>query len=276
MINSKKSLMAWVIFSAFAFLNICSIISHSYSITSELVSKTTSDIVYSAKNDDYEQVQFSKLYLYQRALEKKPHQVKYTVKQGDTLWDISCAYNINIASIINANNLDSPDKLKVGQEITIPGATELKEVNSKAAMSVNSPKLASRSNSSFAKSLSVSGIWPVNGILSSGYGIRDGSFHKGIDIAVPYGTGIHAFAEGIVLFSGWDKGGYGNLIIISHGNGIETYYAHNSKLLVSTGQPVSKGQLIANAGSTGDATGSHCHFEIRKDGAPVNPLNILK
>ena len=132
---------------------------------------------------------------------------------------------------------------------------------------------ASRSASS---SSSISCMWPANGVLSSGYGMREGGFHKGIDIALPSGSNIYAFADGIVSFSGWDNGGYGNLVIISHANNLETYYAHNSKLLVKCSQPVKKGQLIALSGNTGDSDGPHCHFEIRKNEIPFDPLILLK
>jgi len=96
-----------------------------------------------------------------------------------------------------------------------------------------------------------------------------------MDIAGPRGTPIYAADGGIVTYAGW-KGGYGYVVIINHNyNGYETFYAHNSKLLVSVGQTVYKGQQIAKMGSTGNSTGSHCHFEIRYNGVAKNPLNYL-
>lgn len=216
-------------------------------------------------------------------LGEEPISIKYAVKSGDTLWDISSTYEIDVASIINANSFNSPDALKIGQEITIPGATVLKEVkhdsntNSNNGNAKNTTvKLASRSSTqASSKVQTLIGAWPAPGRVTSGFGMRGSEFHKGIDIGAPTGTDIHAFADGKVVFSGWDNGGYGYLVIISHGNGIETYYGHNSKLLVKSGQSVSKGQHIAEAGSTGDSDGSHCHFEVRKNGTPVNPRNYL-
>lgn len=116
---------------------------------------------------------------------------------------------------------------------------------------------------------------PVSGYnISSKYGYRHGSFHTGIDLAVRYGTTVKASDEGVVTFSGW-KGSYGYLVIVDHQNGYETYYAHNSKLLVKRGEIVEKGETLAKAGSTGNSTGPHCHFEIRKYGSTVNPYSYI-
>lgn len=122
--------------------------------------------------------------------------------------------------------------------------------------------------------------WPVSGRITSRFGGRKSpggigsTNHKGIDIAVPYGTAICAADGGTVTYAGW-MGGYGYLVRINHGNGYETYYGHNSSLTVSVGQKVYKGQQIARAGSTGNSTGNHCHFEIRYNGVARNPLNYL-
>jgi murein DD-endopeptidase MepM/ murein hydrolase activator NlpD len=101
------------------------------------------------------------------------------------------------------------------------------------------------------------------------------SYHSGIDISASYGAAICAADGGTVTFAGW-KGTYGKLVIITHDNGTKTYYAHNSSLLVSSGQKVYKGQQIAKAGSTGRSTGVHCHFEVRVNGNAVNPLSYLR
>ena len=118
---------------------------------------------------------------------------------------------------------------------------------------------------------------PVSGgIISSNYGMRRGSMHKGVDFAAASGTRISAADGGTVTWAGWKRGGWGYLVVINHGNGLETYYAHNSKVLVSVGQKVSKGQQIAKMGSTGNSSGPHCHFEIHKNGRYVNPWNYIK
>jgi murein DD-endopeptidase MepM/ murein hydrolase activator NlpD len=121
----------------------------------------------------------------------------------------------------------------------------------------------------------VSGLsWPLQGRITSPYGPRWGGFHTGIDIAGSIGTPYYAAAAGTVVAAGWG-GAYGNMILIDHGNGVETRYAHSSKLLVSVGTHVSKGQKIGLVGMTGNATGPHLHFEVIKNGATVNPENYL-
>jgi murein DD-endopeptidase MepM/ murein hydrolase activator NlpD len=119
-------------------------------------------------------------------------------------------------------------------------------------------------------------IWPAEGILTSGYGWRWGRMHRGIDIAGPVGTPILAAAPGVVIFSGWNSGGYGNLVELEHPDGSVTLYAHNHRILVSKGQRVTQGQLIAEMGSTGFSTGPHLHFEIHPTGnGAVNPMALL-
>ena len=123
-------------------------------------------------------------------------------------------------------------------------------------------------------------VWPCSGPITSYYGWRvhpifgTRKYHSGMDIAVDYGTPIHAAATGVVVYSGW-MGGYGYAIMIDHGGGLVTIYGHNSSLAVSEGQRVSQGQLVAYAGSTGYSTGPHCHFEVRLHGEVTEPLNYL-
>lgn len=118
-------------------------------------------------------------------------------------------------------------------------------------------------------------IKPTTGIITSPYGPRGSGFHSGIDIASSYGTSVKAADGGKVTFAGY-KGAYGYLVIINHGNGYETYYAHNSKLYVKSGQSVARGQLISAMGSTGNSTGNHLHFEIRKYGSTRNPASYVR
>lgn len=118
---------------------------------------------------------------------------------------------------------------------------------------------------------------PVNGSVSSRFGSRSGSrstVHTGLDIAASSGTGIRPISVGTVVYSGY-KGTYGNLIIIDHGNGVQSYYAHCSALYVSAGTSVSTDSVIGAVGSTGNSTGPHLHLEIRINGTPVNPQNYL-
>jgi murein DD-endopeptidase MepM/ murein hydrolase activator NlpD len=117
-------------------------------------------------------------------------------------------------------------------------------------------------------------IWPVNGPVVSPFGYRWGRLHAGIDIAVPYGTPIHAAAAGTVVLAGW-VGGYGNYTCIDHGGGMATCYAHQSSFAVSTGAQVAQGQVIGYVGCTGHCFGPHLHFEVRINGNPVDPLGYL-
>ena len=116
--------------------------------------------------------------------------------------------------------------------------------------------------------------WPVSGPVTSGFGVRWGRMHEGIDIAVGEGTPVRAAAAGVVIYAGW-MGGYGNLVVVDHGNGLSTAYGHNSSLAVSVGQSVTAGGTISYSGSTGHSTGPHVHFEVRVAGSPVDPLGYL-
>ncbi len=120
-------------------------------------------------------------------------------------------------------------------------------------------------------------IWPTTGEVTSPYGLRWGGtdFHPGIDIANDMGTPIVATADGVVEYAGWNSGGYGNMVDINHGNGIMTRYGHASQVVVSTGQQVKRGQLIAYMGSTGFSTGPHVHYEVHVNGNRVNPISYL-
>ena len=120
-------------------------------------------------------------------------------------------------------------------------------------------------------------IWPIYGRIVSGFGYRYfpwRGMHTSIDITALYGNPVRVTASGVVSYAGW-KGGYGKTVIVDHGYGIQTLYGHNSKLLVSVGQRVMKGQIISNIGATGFATGPHCHYEIRKNNYAVSPMRYL-
>lgn len=122
--------------------------------------------------------------------------------------------------------------------------------------------------------------WPANGVITSSYGYRihpiwgTTIYHSGIDIGVDYGTPVHAADGGTVVYADWISG-YGNAVIIDHGNGLSTLYGHNESLNVSEGQTIGKGDVIAFAGSTGNSTGPHVHFEVRANGDPVDPMGYL-
>lgn len=142
---------------------------------------------------------------------------------------------------------------------------------------VTTPKKESSSSASASVSSSARFMHPLNGAgsISSTYGSRWGTFHYGLDFAASAGTPIYASTSGKVIYSGYNNGGYGKLIILDHGNGYQTYYAHCSSLYVNVGDYVTQGQNIAGVGSTGNSTGNHLHFEIRIGGTPVNPYGYI-
>ena len=156
-------------------------------------------------------------------------------------------------------------------ERDILSAETLKEPTTTYAYTGTTPRPVTASNGYF--------IWPVRGPITSNFGGRNlwGSydFHLGLDIACRTGTAIKAADGGTVIKSGW-SGSYGKLVAIRHDNGYVTYYAHNSQLLVSVGQKVYQGQIIARSGATGNVSGPHCHFEVRINGTSVNPRNYLR
>ena len=133
-------------------------------------------------------------------------------------------------------------------------------------------------NISSAKvSLGISLAKPVSGIITSRFGVNSSvrsSSHTGLDIATSLGTPVKAAASGTVSYADW-KGSYGKLVVITHENGVQTYYGHCNALYVTAGQTVSQGQTIAAVGSTGNSTGPHLHFEIRVNGVAYNPQNYL-
>jgi len=146
-----------------------------------------------------------------------------------------------------------------------------------AAQTTSQSRSTSRSTSYSmpARTPSASGfIWPVHGVVTSIFGWRWGRMHEGIDIAVASGTPVVSAAGGMVIVAGW-MGGYGNLVVVDHGNGIATAYGHNTNVAASVGQTVAQGQLIAYSGNTGHSTGPHVHFEVRVGGGAVDPFGYL-
>jgi murein DD-endopeptidase MepM/ murein hydrolase activator NlpD len=159
-------------------------------------------------------------------------------------------------------------------------AATLQQVSSQLAAQIQAAQAASAPTVSATASVSsaapsASGlIWPVSGPVVSPFGMRWGRMHEGIDIGVGYGTPIHAAASGTAITAGWE-GGYGNLIVIDHGGGLATAYAHQSSFAVGYGTHVSQGDTIGYVGCTGHCFGPHLHFEVRVNGSPVDPLGYL-
>jgi murein DD-endopeptidase MepM/ murein hydrolase activator NlpD len=188
----------------------------------------------------------------------------HTVREGETLTSICKAYKANLQEVAEVNGIDRPDDLALGQHLFIPDAH-----------APHGAKSTSRTGSAQAiKKYKGKFIWPVDGVLSSKFGIRGGRRHDGIDIGAPTGTPIWASAPGRVLYVG-EQRGYGKLVILKHEQEMITVYAHNHRNLVKEGQKVSQGDRIALVGQTGRSTGPHLHFEIRKATKPRNPMFFL-
>lgn len=162
------------------------------------------------------------------------------------------------------------------EKVETPKVTVASTKNTSSRKSIGTVNTATNiSGTKVALGISLSK--PVSGIISSRFGVRSSirsSAHTGLDIATSTGTPVKAAAAGTVTFAGW-KGSYGNLMVITHSNGVQTYYGHCSKLYLSAGATVSQGQTIAAVGSTGNSTGPHLHFEIRVNGIAYNPQNYL-
>jgi len=182
----------------------------------------------------------------------------YVVKKKDTLYSIAKANGMTVAEIKSLNKLTSDD-ISVGQKLWLAGTPPEGEDAGDAA------------------GVGVAGagcFMPTQGKVTSEFGMRRGRPHKGIDIANRSGTPIYAALDGVVVFSGVQRG-YGNVILIEHPNFVMTVYAHSEKNLVKVGDRVKRGQHIANMGSTGNSTGPHLHFEYRVKGTAINPRKVL-
>lgn len=184
----------------------------------------------------------------------------YVVQKGDTLFRIAKENGTTVDELKERNSLSSND-IKAGQRLWLVGNPPAKG-SSQAASSSSSGKIRTDL------------VMPTQGRVTSEFGMRKGRAHKGIDIANKSGTPIYAVLDGVVVFSGVQRG-YGNVVLIEHPNFIITVYAHNEKNLVKVNDKVNRGQHIANMGSTGNSTGPHLHFEYRVKGTAINPRKVL-
>ena len=187
----------------------------------------------------------------------------HTVKQGDTLDKIAKAYKANVAAIVSypLNKLSARNPtIAAGQRLIVPGGRKDLPVRRAEIYRGPVPANARRGSGRF--------VWPTGGYVTQ-YFQR---YHPALDIARSIGTPVKAADTGYVVVAGWSNEGYGNYIVIDHGNGYQTLYAHLSKIFVRVGDTVGKGAVIGNMGSSGRSTGPHLHFEIRRNGVQVNPL----
>jgi murein DD-endopeptidase MepM/ murein hydrolase activator NlpD len=190
--------------------------------------------------------------------------VYHTVEEGDTLVDLAESYKVEVKEILECpfNDLSSRDDLTAGMKLIVPGGSKPYERRTVTTYAGPVPEDA------------VGGEdfrWPSSGYISQGYWYG----HRAIDVANATGTAVLAAEAGYVSFAGWTDIGYGYLVVLDHGNGYQTYYAHLSDFYVVEGQAVAAGDVIAAMGNTGNSTGPHLHFEIRYDQYPTNPLIYL-
>jgi murein DD-endopeptidase MepM/ murein hydrolase activator NlpD len=179
----------------------------------------------------------------------------HQVKAGETLASIAQKWHVSPEAIINyqPNHLDAHQSLAPGQELVVPGGR----------LDLNIPKPDHSSEAVFA--------WPLRGWLSQGYSSK----HRAVDIATVWKAPVYAAGDGRVVRAGWLYTGYGFSVIIDHGHGLRTLYSHMTNPAVQVGDWVKRGQQIGLVGSTGNSTGPHVHFEVRKNGVRVNPLSYL-
>ena len=187
----------------------------------------------------------------------------HTADMGDTLWRIANMYGVDVGIIMKANFKESADLL-IGEKIFIPGGKKIQESDRKLA----------RAETVVSRGTSQRFVYPTSGELTSGFGYRWGKLHSGIDLANDIGTPIKTVLSGRVVHAGW-YGGYGYAVMIEHDQGYTTLYGHLNEYVVQTGQYVKESQVIAYMGNTGNSTGPHLHFEVWKNGVPINPYSVL-
>lgn len=200
----------------------------------------------------------------------------HKVREGETLNSLAAYYGMKPSELAKLNNITEETKLIKGQKLYI-GIKKVKEKKVARSGKRGRYKSSKRTYNEFDKHISLEGVkfdWPVRGPIYSSFGIRHGRRHDGIDIGGKIGTPIKAAADGVVVFNGYMRG-YGNILILKHGKRVFTTYAHNERNLVSEGDIVKKGDVIAYLGATGRTSGPHLHFEIRYGSLAKNPIFYL-
>jgi len=202
--------------------------------------------------------------------------VEYVVQRGDTLYSVARRFGVSVEELARANGIDDPSALSVGRRLVVPGHTRLAHVvegaGGKRCAVDDDARRAAHQQAEDEASLEFE--WPLQGGVTSCFGERHSRPHEGIDVQVPDGTRIYAAESGKVIYSG-RLGGYGQLVVLKHAGPYSTVYAHLSERNVDVGEFVEKGAEIGESGSSGNATGPHLHFEIRRSQRPTDPLLYL-
>jgi len=196
--------------------------------------------------------------------------VVHTVKGGETIYSIAKLYGVSAQVIVdypfNEFTNDETFALAIGQQLIVPDGIMPNE-------EITSPKVYFNQMTPNAGAIAANGqfIWPTQGVITQYFS----PWHKALDIANPAAPMVMAADSGVVIHASWDNTGYGNMVMIDHGNGFKTLYGHLQKFAVTVGQTVKRGDIIGQMGSTGRSTGTHTHFEIRTPNGLVNPLLYL-
>jgi len=198
--------------------------------------------------------------------------IVHVVQAGQTLWRIARAYDVPLDTLAEANGIANPSRVEVGTPIFIPGARATLEVAAYPA-----PVPFAHPQGQMHAEPSGDFLWPVErGTFMRPFGEpRPHHLHAGVDIRGSRGQDIRAAKDGTVAFCGGTKTGYGTMVVLDHGDGVQTLYAHAQKVLVHLGEAVRRGEAIALLGRTGNATTEHCHFEIRLENRAVDPMPFL-
>ncbi|HEY1310290.1 MAG TPA: LysM peptidoglycan-binding domain-containing M23 family metallopeptidase, partial [Pseudolabrys sp.] len=225
----------------------------------------------------------------------------HVVAPGESMLGIARKHGVTITALAKANNIQPYAKLNIGDRLTIPGGHPVAEYPVAAAPQLAKPatipaekvavvpaqnaRIATPevhiTTESLPQTAEAAGAlpsfrWPVKGRVTASFGAKvNGAQNDGINLAVPEGTPIKAADDGVVAYAGNELKGYGNLVLIRHANGFVSAYANASELLVKRGDTIKRGQVIANAGQTGDVKSPQLHFEIRKGSTPVDPIKYL-
>jgi murein DD-endopeptidase MepM/ murein hydrolase activator NlpD len=196
--------------------------------------------------------------------------VVHVVEPGDTIYRLSQRYGVPVADIVSANGITDVSALEVGTQLVIPGAKRRASVGPATRIPPFGGDLRARAY----REAQLEFEWPIHGGFSSGFGWRGLGTHDGIDLTASPGTLVHAAEAGRITYAGW-MGDYGRVVMIKHARGYSSVYAHNRVLRVEKGQFVEKGDVLAEVGATGNASGPHLHFEIRREKRAEDPLRYL-
>lgn len=211
----------------------------------------------------------------------------HRVKQGDTLFGVARRYRVDMYTVASINRVEAPYTIRIGQKLRVPNrrrrevasvATQSGDVSSTRSGAANTTQKAAKSPAPEPSSRSAAArfAWPLRGRVLSSYGAKPGGLHNdGINIAASTGAPVVAADAGTVAYAGNELRGFGNLLLLRHGGGWTTAYAHNNQLLVKRGDRVKRGDVIARAGATGRVGRPQLHFELRKGPDAVDPLRFL-